>query len=113
MLTLRPHLHLHKGTHHWGMAATAVVLTALVGLAVVGSRTHFQLGQATPEAPVYVNQTSSLIGSSDGTLLEGGDAAPAPAPAVPAPLLLAGAAGGLGLSAAGLWGAYRRFARTA
>ena len=94
-----------------GRGALALLLgLALISLAVTAGRSH----AASSPTPALVSRVSSMIGTADGTLLEGGDPAP-PAPARPPSAPLAGlrllAASGAALAGLALIGAalYRRY----
>lgn len=67
MHTLR--LHHPKALHAWRPFAFALLLVvAVLGTSVV---THGYAAWSHAMAPAYVSHTSSLIGTADGTLLEG------------------------------------------
>jgi len=75
-------IHRVKGLGGWGTLAVAVLLIAfaLGSAAVLDRRGH--LGFASQaSAPAYVSQTSSLMGTADATLIEGGSADAPPASA--------------------------------
>ncbi|HMA36195.1 MAG TPA: hypothetical protein VKY74_17195 [Chloroflexia bacterium] len=108
MLTLR--IHGSKGLHgrHLGL------LGLLFAVLVVGAVVAHQVGHpgfSSPPAPAYVSHTSSLVGTADGTLLEGAGAVPeSPAPPARLPgLLLAGLAVlGLSILVVGIGTVYTR-----
>ncbi len=69
MLTLR--LHNHKLlTGWWTVLLAAVLLLGVVGFAA--GHGHWSLGSVS--TPAYVSNTSSLIGTADGSLVEGSTA---------------------------------------
>lgn len=96
MLTLR--LHNHKTLSACWPALLGILL--LLGtLGFVAGHSHWTAGSAP--APAYVSQTSSLIGTADGTLLEGSGAVadPPASPAFSALPVLVVALGSLGAAA--------------
>ena len=73
MLTLR--LHNHKPLPHgWAVVVAVLLLLGVVGFAA--GHNHWSI--AGVPTPAYVSHTSSLIGTADGTLLEGSGAVAAP-----------------------------------
>lgn len=73
------------------LVAAILVLLALGTTVVVHNAGHMGAGASAP-APAYVSQASSLIGTADGSLVEGDNAVPAPMPAPARPALPAGGA---------------------
>src|SRR5689334_13768208 len=64
-----------RGMGTWGMLAVTVVLAAAMFGAGAAIHTHRSLGlQGAAPAPAYVSNVSSMIGTADGTLIEGGTA---------------------------------------
>ena len=98
------------------VAVRALVLLlglALLGLAATAGRSHAASG---PAAPALVNRVSSMVGTADGTLLEGGDPAPRALtrpPSAPLGGLWLLAASGAALAGLALTGSalYRRFSQ--
>lgn len=67
----------------FSLVAAILVLMALGTTVVVHNAGHQGAGAPAP-APAYVSQASSLIGTADGSLVEGdGAVAPPPAPTTP------------------------------
>ena len=107
MHTLR--LHPPKMLHAWRPFAFALLLVvAVLGASIA---THGYAAWSHAVAPAYVSHTSSLVGTADGTLLEGATAGQTAQSGPGGALwLVVGSVLGLGAVALGFTTLYKHFA---